>query len=170
MVRLIGIPQLIFEPVVAGRGADCWGEWLPSARERPVDLRKKGVYSSYTYHTAGNLPFWDCKEKTVDEIVDVSMGAQVDAAAADSLGICIFGRSVTDSNHGFIVDELNDAHGTDLDASFLFAMGKETLELEHEHEHQHETRTQTRNSTWAAGFRHPAINDLPAIFFYEESG
>ena len=60
------------------------------------------------------------------------MGAQVDAAAADTLGICIFGRSVTDSNHGFMVDALNDAHGTDLDASFLFALGKETLELEHE--------------------------------------
>jgi len=104
-------------------------------------------------HTAGNLPFWDCKDKTVDEIVDASMAAQVDAAAADSLGICIFGRSVTDSNHGFIVDALNDAHGTNLSASFLSALGKETLVLEHEF-------------NLAAGFD-TGHNTLPQ-FFYDE--
>jgi aldehyde:ferredoxin oxidoreductase len=104
-------------------------------------------------HTAGNLPFWDCKDKTADEIVAASMAAQVVAAAADSLGMCIFGRSVTDENQEFIVNALNDAHGTTLPASFLSELGKDTLELEHEFNQ-------------AAGFN-TRDNELPQ-FFYDE--
>ncbi len=104
-------------------------------------------------HTAGNLPFWDCKDKTVDEIVAASMEAQIAAAAADSLGMCIFGRSVTDSNQEFIVDALNNAHGTNLSASFLTSLGRETLKLEHEF-------------NLAAGFDN-SHNELPQ-FFYDE--
>jgi len=104
-------------------------------------------------HTAGNLPFWDCKDKTADEIVAASMGAQVVAASADSLGMCIFGRSVTDENQEFIANALNDAHGTNLPASFLAELGKDTLELEHEFNQ-------------AAGFN-TRDNELPQ-FFYDE--
>jgi len=104
-------------------------------------------------HTAGNLPFWDCKDKTADEIVAASMGAQVVAASADSLGMCIFGRSVTDTNQEFIADALNDAHGTNLTAAFLSELGKQTLELEHEFNQ-------------AAGFN-TSDNELPQ-FFYDE--
>jgi len=104
-------------------------------------------------HTAGNLPFWDCKDKTTDEIVAASMGAQVVAAAADSLGMCIFGRSVTDSNLEFIAEALNDAHDTNLTATFLSELGKETLELEHAFNK-------------AAGFD-TGDNELPQ-FFYDE--
>jgi aldehyde:ferredoxin oxidoreductase len=81
-------------------------------------------------HTAGNLPAYDCKGKTTDELVAVSLGAQVSAAAADSLGFCIFGRSVTDTNPQLIVTALNDAHGTQLEESFLRTIGREVLELE----------------------------------------
>src|SRR6185369_11751396 len=70
-------------------------------------------------HTAGNLPAYGCKDKTTAELVAVSLGAQVAAAAADSLGLCVFGRSVTDTNPELIVGALNDAHGTSLDPSFL---------------------------------------------------
>ncbi len=104
-------------------------------------------------HTAGNLPFWDCKDKTTDEIVAASMAAQVAAAAADSLGMCIFGRSVTDDNQEFMAKALNDAHGTNLSASFLFELGKETLELEHAFNQ-------------AAGFN-IRDNELPQFFYHE---
>lgn len=81
-------------------------------------------------HTAGNLPAYDCKEKTTADLVAVSLGAQVNAAVADSLGLCVFGRSVTDTNPDLIVGALNDAHGTNLDPSFLKTLGTEALELE----------------------------------------
>ena len=81
-------------------------------------------------HTAGNLPAFDCKGKSTEELVAVSLGAQVSAAAADSLGFCIFGRSVTDTNPQLIVTALNDAHGTQLDETFPRTIGREVLELE----------------------------------------
>jgi aldehyde:ferredoxin oxidoreductase len=104
-------------------------------------------------HTAGNLPFWVYKDKTTEEIVAASMEAQVVAASADSLGLCIFGRSVTDTQQDFIANALNDAHGTNLTASFLSALGRETIELEQEFNR-------------AAGFR-TEDNELPQ-FFYDE--
>ncbi len=81
-------------------------------------------------HTAGNLPAFDCKGKTTDELVAVSLGAQVAAAAADSLGLCIFGRSVTDTNPQLIVNALNGAHGTQLEETFPKTLGREVLEME----------------------------------------
>lgn len=104
-------------------------------------------------HTVGNLPAYDCKDKTTDELVSVSLGAQINAAAVDSLGLCVFGRSVTDTNPALIVGALNDAHGTSLDTDFLKTLGREVLELE-----------------WAfnraAGFSE-ADDELPR-FFYDE--
>ncbi len=105
-------------------------------------------------HTAGNLPFFDCKDKTADEIVTASMEAQVTAAAADSIGFCIFGRAVTDANQEFITEAINDAHDTNLTASFLNDLGKETLRLEQEFNQ-------------AAGFD-ISDNELPQ-FFYDEA-
>ena len=81
-------------------------------------------------HTAGNLPAAECKGKSTEELVALSLGAQISVAAADSLGLCIFGRSVTDTNPQLIVSALNDAHGTQLDESFLKQLGREVLELE----------------------------------------
>ena len=104
-------------------------------------------------HTVGNVPTYECKGKTTAELVAVSLAAQVNAAVADSLGLCIFGRSVTDTNPELIVGALNDAHGTSLDAAFVKALGREVLEME-----------------WAfnraAGFTE-ADDELPA-FFYDE--
>jgi aldehyde:ferredoxin oxidoreductase len=105
-------------------------------------------------HTVGNLPAFDCKGKSTEELVTVSLGAQVSAAAADSLGFCIFGRSVTDTNPQLIVTALNDAHGTALEEPFLKKLGREVLELE-----------------WAfnkqAGFT-DQDDELPS-FFYDEA-
>lgn len=104
-------------------------------------------------HTVGNVPAYECKGKTTAELVAVSLDAQINAAVADSLGLCIFGRSVTDTNPELIINALNDAHGTSLETSFLKALGREVLEMEW-----------TFNR--AAGFTE-ADDELPD-FFYDE--
>ncbi len=104
-------------------------------------------------HTAGNLPVFDCKDKTTGQLVEASLGIQTAVAAADSLGLCIFGRSVTNVSYDLVVNALNDAHGTSLDVSFFEKLGRETLRME-----------------WAfneaAGFT--AKDDELPEFFYQE--
>ncbi|MFZ4479583.1 MAG: aldehyde ferredoxin oxidoreductase C-terminal domain-containing protein [Rhodoferax sp.] len=104
-------------------------------------------------HTAGNLPAFDCKGKSTEELVAVSIGAQVSAAAADSLGLCIFGRSVSDTNPQLIVTALNDAHGTELEESFPKTIGREVLEME-------------RKFNRLAGFS-DGDDELPDFFYRE---
>jgi aldehyde:ferredoxin oxidoreductase len=104
-------------------------------------------------HTAGNLPVFDCQGKTTDELVTASFGIQAMCAAADSLGLCIFGRSVTNVNPQLIVGALNDAHGTQLEPSFMQALGVETLRMEWEFNR-------------AAGFGEKD-DDLPEFFYTE---
>lgn len=81
-------------------------------------------------HTAGNLPSYDSKDKTTEELVAVSLDMQAMCAAVDSLGLCVFGRSVTNEHVDFIVQAINDAHGVELPESFFVELGKETLKLE----------------------------------------
>ncbi len=83
-------------------------------------------------HTAGNVPMMDCDGKQVDELVAASLNSQVSSAAADSLGLCMFGRSVTDTNNEMVINAVNNAHGTGLEPQFLSDLGRETLKLEHE--------------------------------------
>jgi aldehyde:ferredoxin oxidoreductase len=104
-------------------------------------------------HTAGNLPAMDCKNKSTEELTEASLGVQVNAAIADSLGLCLFGRSVTDANHQLIVNALNDAHGTAFGPGFLKELGRETLELEMQFNE-------------AAGFTE-RDDELPAFFYTE---
>ena len=73
-------------------------------------------------HTAGNLPQYDSKDKPVEELVDASMGIQVVSAAADSLGLCIFGRSVTNEHTDFLAQAVNDAHGVMLEESIFVCL------------------------------------------------
>ena len=104
-------------------------------------------------HTTGNLPAYDCKDKTTDELVAASLDSQILCAAADSLGLCIFGRSVTNVSLDLMVSALNDAHGTQLDASFIKTLGREALRMEWEFNRQ-------------AGLTE-ADDELPE-FFYQE--
>jgi len=83
-------------------------------------------------HTTGNLPVFNCKDKTTAELVAASLEIQTACAAADSLGLCIFGRSVTNVSAELIVTALNDAHGTSLDPSFMRTLGREALRMEWE--------------------------------------
>ena len=105
-------------------------------------------------HTAGAASTMDCTGKSTAELVAVSLAAQIAAATADSLGLCIFGRAVTAVSGELVINALNAACGTDLQPSFLHDLGRETLLLE-----------------WAfnkaAGFSEDD-NALPE-FFYAES-
>ena len=104
-------------------------------------------------HTAGNLPSYDSVGKGVEELVDASMEIQALCAAADSLGLCVFGRSVTNVQLEFVAETFNAAHGTALDAGFFARLGRETLVAEAEFNRR-------------AGFTE-ADDELPA-FFREE--
>ena len=104
-------------------------------------------------HTAGSVPKMDCRDKTVDELIAASMEAQIVCAAADSLGLCIFGRSVTNANLGLMTEAINNAHGTNFTPSLFEELGRETLKLEEEFNQ-------------AAGFS-IEDDDLPS-FFYDE--
>ncbi len=83
-------------------------------------------------HTAGNLPRLKTREMDLDALVAQSLVVQTNCAATDSLGLCIFGRSVTEPNTAFIAEALNAAHGTSLTPDFFAALGQETLRLEAE--------------------------------------
>jgi aldehyde:ferredoxin oxidoreductase len=105
-------------------------------------------------HTTGNAAKYECSGKDIDELVDVSMEMQVMCATADSLGLCVFGRSVTNINIEMIVGLINSACGTDLPPSFFLELGRETLRLEAQFNRD-------------AGFTE-ADDELPS-FFYEEA-
>jgi aldehyde:ferredoxin oxidoreductase len=104
-------------------------------------------------HTTGNLPTYKCKDKTTEELTEASLEIQALCAAADSLGLCLFGRSVTNTQQDFVVNALNDAHGTNYTADFFMELGHETLALEW-------------NFNEEAGFTED--DDLLPEFFYEE--
>ena len=105
-------------------------------------------------HTTGNAPKYDCTGKSLDDLVKVSLDTQILCAAQDSLGLCIFGRSVTNINTDFVTTAINDALGTSLPMSFFQDMGRATLKLEAEF-------------NLAAGFTE-ADDELPK-FFYDEA-
>lgn len=105
-------------------------------------------------HTTGNAPQYDCKDKDANELVAASLDLQVACATVDSLGLCIFGRSVTNVHVDFIINAVNEAHGLELEESFFGELGRQTLDYENQFNK-------------AAGFTE-ADDELPD-FFYEEA-
>jgi aldehyde:ferredoxin oxidoreductase len=105
-------------------------------------------------HTAGNLPRLKTREMDLPSLIEQSLVAQTNCAATDSLGLCIFGRSVTEPNIEFIVNAINAATGTTLTKEWFTKLGQDTLRLEHEFNRR-------------AGFTE-RDDELPA-FFYTES-
>jgi aldehyde:ferredoxin oxidoreductase len=83
-------------------------------------------------HTAGNLPRLKTREMDTESLISQSLAQQTKVAATDSLGLCVFGQSVTNTNLQFLVDAINAAHGTALTPDFFEALGRETLRLEWE--------------------------------------
>jgi aldehyde:ferredoxin oxidoreductase len=102
-------------------------------------------------HTAGNLPRLKTREMDLPSMIEQSLVAQTNTAATDSLGLCIFGRSVTEPNIEFIVNAINAACGTSLTTEFFARLGQETLRLEHEFNRR-------------AGFTEKD-DELPAFFY-----
>jgi len=115
-------------PVIKGQGVSAYDPRVIEVTGISMMVTAQGAD-----HTAGNVPAYDCKGKTTKELVAVSLDAQTITAATDSLGLCIFGRSVTNVNPDLIVSALNDAHGTKLDSStFMTTLGREALKMEWE--------------------------------------
>ena len=104
-------------------------------------------------HTVGNAPGFKCDDKSIEELVAESLKMQVNSAVADSFGLCVFGRSVTDENLKLIADAANDAHQSDIDPDFIKNIGLETLKLEKQFNDQ-------------AGFN-GEDDELPAFFLEE---
>src|SRR3989475_10153805 len=105
-------------------------------------------------HTTGNLPRLNTKDMDAAAIMAQSLTAQTNCAATDSLGLCIFGRSVTEPNTEFIANALNAACGTTYTKEFFAELGGATLRLE-------------KAFNAAAGFTEKD-DELPK-FFYDEA-
>ncbi len=104
-------------------------------------------------HTAGNLPRLKTREMDREALVTQSLAQQVRVAANDSLGLCVFGQSVTNTNTEFLAAAINAAHGTTLTKDFFEALGREALRLESEFNRR-------------AGFTEKD-DELPAFFYSE---
>lgn len=104
-------------------------------------------------HTVGNVPTYNCEGKTLEELVEVSVGAQVNCAIVDSVGLCVFGRSVNEPNLPLIAEAINSAHNTEFSADDLRKLGQLTLLLE-------------RQFNREAGLKE-ADDALPAFFHQE---
>jgi aldehyde:ferredoxin oxidoreductase len=104
-------------------------------------------------HTAGNLPRLKTRPMDLETLMELSLKHQVKVAANDSLGLCVFGQSVTNTNLDFLTDAINAAHGTTLTPSLLRGTGRGDAALRGEFNRQ-------------AGFT-AADDDLPE-FFYQE--
>jgi aldehyde:ferredoxin oxidoreductase len=87
-------------------------------------------------HTAGNLPRLKTREMKLEDMISQSLLHQMRVAANDSLGLCIFGMTVTNFNQDFMVEAINAAHGAHLTTAFFEALGRETLRLEREFNRQ----------------------------------
>jgi aldehyde:ferredoxin oxidoreductase len=83
-------------------------------------------------HTAGNLPRLKTREMDLESLLSQSLAQQTKVAATDSLGLCVFGQSVTNPNTEFLANAINAAHGATLTPDFFEALGRETLKLEAE--------------------------------------
>jgi len=101
-------------------------------------------------HTTGNAPSYVSHDKTVRQVAAESYRMQVNSALADSFGLCVFGRTVTDPNRQMIAQAINDAFDAGVDAQWLIDIGRETLRLEAEFNRR-------------AGFGE-ADDELPAFF------
>lgn len=105
-------------------------------------------------HTAGNLPRLKTREMDLETLLDLSLKQQIKVAANDSLGLCMFGQTVTNVNLEFLTDALNAAHDAGLTTDFFEELGRQTLYFE-------------REFNRLAGFT--ADDDELPRFFYEES-
>ncbi|MCB0009784.1 MAG: hypothetical protein KDE04_25135, partial [Anaerolineales bacterium] len=74
-------------------------------------------------HTTGNVPQIRTFEMDAEELMKHSLESQIACAAVDSLGFCVFGKSVTNPNVAFLADAINAALGTDVPPTFFTEIG-----------------------------------------------
>ena len=55
-----------------------------------------------------------------------------DSDIADTLGLCIFGHSVTCTQRGLTAEPISNAHGTENDEGYVWLIVIKTLKTEHE--------------------------------------
>jgi len=104
-------------------------------------------------HTAGNLARLKSRDMSLDELLDASLKVQTQCATSDSIGLCIFGRTVTDAQYPFLAEAANAAHGTSITPAFFDQLGADALKLESEFNEK-------------AGFG-VADDELPTFFYNE---
>jgi aldehyde:ferredoxin oxidoreductase len=83
-------------------------------------------------HTAGNLPRLRTKDMLLPEMLEKSLLQQQRVAANDSLGLCMFGQSVTNFQTDFLANAINAACGTNLTGEFFIKLGSDVLKYERE--------------------------------------
>jgi aldehyde:ferredoxin oxidoreductase len=102
----------------------------------PRVIEVTGISMMYTAqgadHTTGNAPTFECDGKSIKELAVASYEMQINSAVADSLGLCVFGRSVTDVNRKLIADAINAAYDLDLDGDDIVNFGVEAIRMEKE--------------------------------------
>ncbi|MGB7184702.1 MAG: aldehyde ferredoxin oxidoreductase C-terminal domain-containing protein [Burkholderiaceae bacterium] len=81
-------------------------------------------------HTVGNLPGFDCKGKTIEELARQSYNVQLNSAIADSTGLCLFGRSVNDTHRQLLADAINSAFDAGITPDFFLEIARDTLRFE----------------------------------------
>ncbi len=112
-------------PVIKGQGISAYDPRVIEVTGISMMVTAQGAD-----HTTGNIPTYPCAGKTTARLTKASLEIQELCAAADSLGLCLFGRSVTNVQAEFVIGALNDAHGTSFGPEFFNELGRETLELE----------------------------------------
>jgi len=124
----------------------------------PRVIEVTGISMMYTAqgadHTTGNNPAAECDGKSTEQLTQESLTMQMFSAAADSLGLCVFGRSVHNEDPDMIVDSINAAFDIGLEHGFLQELGYETIRLEKAFNAQ-------------AGFAEED-DELPEFFYAEE--
>jgi aldehyde:ferredoxin oxidoreductase len=104
-------------------------------------------------HTAGNLARLKSRDMSLEQLLEASLKVQTQCATSDSIGLCIFGRTVTDAQYPFLAEAANAAHATSITPEFFPQLGREVLKLEWEFNQK-------------AGFG--AVDDELPAFFYSE--
>ena len=81
-------------------------------------------------HTTGNVARLNPREKTLEELMDLSFTAQVNMGLADALGLCAFGASVNNVQKEKVMHAAGLAAGLEAGAADFDRIGREVLAME----------------------------------------
>ena len=81
-------------------------------------------------HTTGNVARLNPREKSLEELMDLSFEAQVNMGLADALGICAFGASVNNAQKEKVMAAAGLAAGLATAAADFDRIGREVLAME----------------------------------------